>query len=226
MTTHYVDIRLKTAGIAAPWEALTQEPIPLKDAKGLLEHIGPKWEARIRQVAQADDVATMLERLSALVEVPAKMIIEAHGTSGGGNAHELWFKQHEDEILNALRSGVFGAFERYRGELGLERWRPTNNVPKHRKICKRPRVTAEMTEGYSTVGECEKSWAILTEIDARAQHINAVTLPGLGITAAFVVHKARIHTATCKTCGAVSHATSIAAEVIWREHHLRREYEI
>lgn len=233
MTTHYVDIRLRSAGVAAPWEALTQDPIPLKDARGLVQCIGEKWESRIRQVAQADDVATMLERLSALIDVPQVMIAANKSLKDPGA-----YIAYEDDVLNLLRSGVFGVFEAYRGRLELERWRPTNNVPKHKKTCKRSRVTADVSPvdmakrldfPYDRNGERDKQrghWAILTELDARAQHINAVTLPGLGITAAFVLEPAKIHTATCKTCGAVSHATSIAAEVIWREHHLRREYEI
>ncbi len=227
MTTHYVDIRLKSAGVTAPWEALTHEPIPLKDARGLVQHIGDKWESRIRQVAQADDVATMLERLSAVVDLPEGMMAEARAVAGGGNAAALWFKQHEDEILNILRSGVFSVFETYRGKLGLPRWRPTNNVPRHKKGCKRSRVTAEVTaEGRRELAFSTEAWKVLTEIDTRVMHVNTITLPGLGITAAFVVHPPKYHTATCKTCGATSHAFSITCEVIWGEHHLTREYEI
>lgn len=224
MTTHYVDIRLRSAGIAAPWEALTHDPIPFKDAKGLLEHIGHQWEGRIRMATLVDDVPTMLERLNAIAHVPEVLIAEARAVSGGGNAFALWMNAHQDEILTLLRAGVFGVFEKYRGELGVTRWRPSNNVPKHKRTCKRSSVSAVTTP--ASVRAEATGWQILTELDARVAHVNAMTLPGLGIAAAMVLERPTFHTATCRSCKAVSQATSIAVEVIWGEHHLRREYEI
>src|ERR1044072_6913132 len=115
MTTHYVDIRLKSAGITAPWEALTQEPIPFKDAKALVSHIGSSWECRVRPSAAKDDVATMLERLSGLVDVAPALIAPYRAAPSSAPT---------DMVLNILRSGVFGVFETYRGKLELARWRP------------------------------------------------------------------------------------------------------
>lgn len=217
MTTHYVDIRLKSAGVAAPWEALTHDPIPFKDAKGLLAHIGDKWESRIRSAVTVEDLPTVLERLDLVTDVPPSLIVRAKDG-----------KVDEATVAEILRSGVFSVFERYRGELGLERWRPTNNVPKHKRGCKRPRVSAEVIPQSTGAADnpIAEHWKILTELDARVAHVNSITLPGLGIVAAMTMDKPKLHTATCKSCGAVSHATSIALKVTWRNHHLGREYEI
>lgn len=218
MTTHYVQIRLRNGGELAPWEALTQAPIPLKDAQGLLQQIGSSWESRIVIAPSSEriDYALLVERLNLIAEVAPEVMEYA------------WDDRAPDEDIAemftvALRNGLFGVLERYRGPNELVRWRTDDHNVVHAKKCKGGKVTAHTKVLHALTG---KPLDAFTELQIRAQHVTVQTIPGLGVPGTLQILQPKLHIVSCPSCDKTSEAVSVVAEATIVERTLRREYRL
>lgn len=226
MTTHYVQIRLKTLGPTAPWEALTHEPIDFKSASDLTAQIGKSWESRVVEAMPSSQVArkALLERLAVI----------ASGVPPIGEDDVV----SDDLLLDVLRAAIFGVMEHY-GEpvitrhggaavmTSLERWRAEDHDVTHTRRHKKVKLEVD-TRTLSTEEAALFSFDASTyvSLEKRIAHVNTTTLPALGLVADLRMGKIRRHEVTCPTCGASSAAMSIGVELAWGVHKMKREYRL
>lgn len=219
MTTHFVEIRLKLGGPTAPWEALTHDPIPLKDAEGLCKQIGSSWESRIVPLGTGAfallNLPVLLERLNLITTVPDDLIERCKDTPPG-----ILF--HEDDVISCLRNGLFGVFERYRYH-NLTRWRSEDHKVVHTKKCKGGKQHTHTKVLPAVTG---KYLDAVSELAIRAQHVTTQTIVGLGIVAELRLLTPKLHVVSCPACEKSSEAVSVVAEVVWGKHQMRREYAL
>lgn len=224
MTTHYVQIRLKNLGPAAPWEALTHEPVDFKSATDLTKQIGKSWESRVVEALPGSQAArrALLERVSAIAHVPLGEVDEVS----------------DDLLLDAIRTALFGVMEHY-GEpvitrhggaavmTSLERWRAEDHSVIHKAKHKKAKLEV-WTRTLSVEEAALFSFELGTyaSLEKRMTHVNTTTIPALGIVAELRMGKIRRHAVECPTCGATSAALSIAIELAWGVHKMKREYKL
>ena len=226
MTTHFVQIRLKHMGPTAPWEALTHEPIDFKSANDLTKQIGSSWESRVVEAMPSSQTArkALLERLA----------VVASGVPPIGDGDFI----SDELLLDVLRSAIFGVMEHY-GEpvitrhggaavmTSLERWRAEDHDVIHTRRHKKAKHEVE-TRTLSVEEAALFSFEASTyvSLEKRIVHVNATTLPALGLVAELRMGKIRRHQVTCPTCGASSAAMSIGVELAWGIHKMKREYRL
>lgn len=214
MTTHRIEIRRPGHGPASDnWTPLTRMPMPERDALDLVARLGPAWEVRIRPELAPGMITdeTLLERLSALIEIDPEVMAQVKRGTHVGEA-----------VLRPLRQFLFGAFERLGDSPEVfQRWRTSDHQLNHLSTCRGGKAEWS-TQGSVTVGG--GAWLLLREMERRARHLNEYTIPGLGIVARARVLPPKAHDGVCNACKVHVHAMSVVLEIAYGSHDLRREY--
>lgn len=224
MTHHHVEFRYahlqNTKGLEDHgWHRLTAFPMTPSAARALVSLVHPDYQTRLVSAEPADLSRVRSDVLATLFDVEEVREKLARPLT-----------PNEDKVA-LVRSALFTVFENYGGAAPFVRWHAPERgaVLKHDRSCQRGRTVrsvASCSIDDQGAANGDYRWFVLQEMQRRARALEAEVMPKLGITAAFFVHPPRTHTITCTRCSGISSASSVAVDILWGEHVMRREYRL